>query len=196
MQQKLAVPLKVRFRLSAGHACQAWGRAEWAAQVEKAAGEAREVANVGQQQLDRVNEGMRRVGEATMQSARGIKRLDESGQEIDESVIELAELAECLELMALNAAIEAVRAGEQGQGCAAIAQEMHALSARNANAARKVAARLRAIQEEVAVASQRVEASITQVAAQCEPVTQLGMALDAISIVAEQIARLVNEPRE
>jgi methyl-accepting chemotaxis protein len=149
-----------------------------------------EVTAVGQQQIDRANEGMRQVRETTMQSARAIKRLGESGQEINDTVMELTNLTTRMNLLALNAAIEAVRAGEQGQGFAVIAQEIRALAAHSEEAARKVASRLHAIQSEVAIASQSADTNISRVVVQSELVTQAGVALDAIAIVTEQMAGL------
>lgn len=166
---------------------------EWADKIGEVATEAMEVTSVGQQQLDRANEGMRQVREATMQSARAIKRLGESGQEINDTVMELTDLTARMNLLALNAAIEAVRAGEQGQGFAVIAQEIRALAAHSAEAARKVASRLHAIQSEVVMASQSIDTSIARVVVQCELVAQTGVALDAISIVAEQISALARD---
>lgn len=206
-KQQINIPLRVRLRISPGHVREEPGQAEqvedgtrsngtlkqmpeWVEQIAKAASEALEVTSVGQQQVDRANEGMRQVREATLQSARAIKRLSESGQEINETTMELADLATRMNLLALNAAIEAARAGEQARGFVVIAQEIRALSARCTEAARKVAARLRAIQSEVAVASQSVDASIGQVVMQCELITQMGVALDAIGIVTEQMASL------
>ena len=166
---------------------------EWAEKIGEVASEAMEVTSVGQQQLDRANEGMRQVREATMQSARAIKRLGESGQEINDTVMELTDLTARMNLLALNAAIEAVRAGEQGQGFAVIAQEIRALAAHSAEAASKVASRLHAIQSEVAMASQSIDTSIARVVVQCELVAQTDVALDAISIVAEQISALARD---
>lgn len=163
---------------------------ERAEKIAEVASEAMEVTSVGQQQVDRANEGMRQVREATLQSARAIKRLGESGQEINDTVMELTGLTTRMNLLALNAAIEAVRAGEQGQGFAVIAQEIRALAAHSEEASRKVASRLHAIQSEVAMASQSVDTSIARVVVECELVTQAGVALDAIGIVTEQMADL------
>jgi methyl-accepting chemotaxis protein len=120
-----------------------------------------------------------------------MKHLGESGQEINDTVMEITDLTTRMNLLALNAAIEAVRAGEQGQGFAAIAQEIRTLAVHSAEASRKVAARLRAIQNETTAVSQSVEQNIQQVVIQTELVTQTGVALEAISIVIEQMADLV-----
>jgi methyl-accepting chemotaxis protein len=164
---------------------------EHAATVSFVARDASDVTTEGQNKVVRAADGMRQVRETTMQSARIMKRLGESGQEINDTVMEITDLTTRMNLLALNAAIEAVRAGEQGQGFAAIAQEIRTLAVHSAEATRKVAARLRAIQSETAAVSQSVEQNIQQVVIQTELVTQTGVALEAISIVTEQMADLV-----
>jgi methyl-accepting chemotaxis protein len=153
--------------------------------------DASDVTYEGQTKVVRAADGMRQVREATMHSARIMKRLGESGQEINDTVLEITDLTTRMNLLALNAAIEAVRAGEQGQGFAAIAQEIRTLAVHSAEASRKVAAHLRAIQSQTAAVSQSVEHNIQQVVMQTELVSQTGVALEAISIVTEQMAVLV-----
>jgi len=66
------------------------------------------------------------------------------------------------------------------------------LAVHSAEAARKVAARLRAIQNETTTVSQSIEQNIEQVVMQSELVTETGVALEAISVVTEQMADLVH----
>jgi methyl-accepting chemotaxis protein len=164
---------------------------EQAETVSFVARDASDVTTEGQNKVVRATDGMRQVREATMHSARIMKRLVESGQEINDTVMEITDLTTRMNLLALNAAIEAVRAGEQGQGFAVIAQEIRTLAVHSAEASRKVAARLRAIQNETAAVSQSVEQNIQHVVIQTELVTQTGAALEAISIVTEQMADLM-----
>lgn len=164
------------------------GRAEKMSQV---ASEATEVTEEGQQKVDRAHEGMRSVRETTMQSARVIKRLSESGQEINDTVVEITDLTTRMNLLALNAAIEAVRAGERGQGFVVIAQEIRSLAVSSAEAARKVSSRIRTIQNEMTTVSQSVDQHIQQVVVQTELVTQASVALAAIGVVTEQMVDLV-----
>jgi methyl-accepting chemotaxis protein len=162
--------------------------------TEKLAGavkEATEVTQGGQQQIARANDGMRLVRDTTMQSARVIKRLGESGQEINDTVVELTSLTTRMNLLALNAAIEAVRAGEQGQGFVVIAQEIRSLAVSSAEAARKVASRIRAIQNEITTVSQSVDQNIQHVVSQSELVMQTGIALEAIGSVMEDMVEMM-----
>lgn len=164
---------------------------EQAAKVVQVAVEAMDVTLEGQSAVDRAVDGMSQVREATMQSARIMKRLGESGQEINDTVLTITDLTTRMNLLALNAAIEAARAGEHGQGFAIIAQEIRTLAVHSAEAARKVASRIRTIQQETATAAVSVEQNTRQVVMQTELVTQTGVALDAISVVTEQMADLV-----
>ncbi len=166
---------------------------ERAAKIAQVAVEAMDVTLEGQSTVDRAVDGMGQVREATMHSARVMKRLGESGQEINDTVLTITDLTTRMNLLALNAAIEAVRAGEHGQGFAVIAQEMRTLAMHSAEAARKVAARIRTIQQETTTAAVSVEQNTRQVVMQTELVTQTGVALDAISVVTEQMADLVQD---
>ncbi|MFL5588336.1 MAG: methyl-accepting chemotaxis protein [Ktedonobacteraceae bacterium] len=162
-----------------------------AAELSRVAVEAMDVTLDGQSAVDRAVDGMAKVREATMLSARIMKRLGESGQEINETVLTITDLTTRMNLVALNAAIEATRAGEHGQGFAAIAQEIRTLAVHSAEAARKVAFHIRAIQRETAAISQSVEQNTLEAVKQTELVTQTGVALDAIGVVTEQMAGLV-----
>src|SRR5947199_10593292 len=102
----------------------------------------------GQSGVDRAVDGMGKVREVTMLSARIMKRLGESSQEINETVLAITDLTTRMNLVALNAAIEATRAGEHGQGFAVIAQERRTLVLHSAEASRNVAAHVRTIQRQ------------------------------------------------
>jgi methyl-accepting chemotaxis protein len=164
-----------------------------ATKISSVSVDAMDVNEEGQNQIARAIEGMRHVREITMQSSRVIKRLGESGQEINETVAEISDLTARMNLLALNAAIEAVRAGDQGQGFVIIAQEIRALSVHSAEATRRVATRLRTIQHETATVAESAEQNIHQVVVQSELVSQTGAALEAISAITTQMSELVAE---
>ncbi len=166
---------------------------ESASKISRVSIEAMDVNIEGQNQISRAIEGMRQVREITMQSSRVMKRLGESGQEINDTVSEISDLTARMNLLALNAAIEAVRAGEQGQGFVMIAQEIRSLAVHSAEAVRRVSTRLRTIQHETATVAGSVEQNIQQVVVQSELVAETGAALDAISVVTTQMSDLVEE---
>jgi methyl-accepting chemotaxis protein len=164
---------------------------ERASKLSQVAVEAMDVTLDGQNATMRAVEGMGKVRETTLLSAHVMKRLSESGQEINEAVIAITDLTTRMNLLALNAAIEATRAGEHGQGFAVVAQEIRTLAVNSANSARKIAADIRTIQEQTTAASHSVEQNTHEVVNQTELVTQMGVALDAIGVVTEQMLGLV-----
>jgi methyl-accepting chemotaxis protein len=165
---------------------------ENASKIADVSTNARDANEEGQNQITRAIDGMRQVREVTMRSAQTMKRLGESGQEINDTVTEISDLTTRMNLLALNAAIEAVRAGDQGQGFVLIAQEIRSLAVHSSEAARRVATRLRTIQHETSMVSESVAQNIQKVVMQSELVTQTGAALDAIGIVTEQMVELVD----
>jgi methyl-accepting chemotaxis protein len=162
-----------------------------ASELSRVVLEAVDVSLDGQSAVDRAVEGMSQVREATTLSARIMKRLGESGQEINETILAITDLTTRMNLVALNAAIEATRAGELGRGFVVIAQEIRTLAVNSSEAAKKVASHIRSIQRETSAISQSVEHNTLEAVKQTELVTQTGVAFDAISVVTEQMAALV-----
>jgi methyl-accepting chemotaxis protein len=166
---------------------------ERAAVLSRTVIEAVDVTDEAQSAVDRAVDGMSMVREATMQSARTMKSLSESGQQINETTLAITDLTIRMHHLALNAAIEATRAGENGKGFAVVAQEIRTLAAQSGEAARKVGSYIRTIQHETTTVSQSVEQNTQQVVMQTELVTQTGVALEAISVITEQLDSLVAE---
>jgi len=164
-----------------------------AAYLSQTAFEAMEVTSDVQSKVDRVIEGMSMVRDATLQSARLMKLLGESGQQLNETSVPLNDLTTRMHLTSLNAAIEATRGGEQGQSFTVIAQEMRNLAMISAAATRKINDYIRTIQQEATQVAHSVEQSTQTVVAQSESVMQTGVSLDAMSEVTEQLSNLVQE---
>lgn len=162
-----------------------------ATELATVAMEAMDVTNEGQSAVDRAVDGMGLVREATMYSARIMKRLGESGQEINEMAVVINDLTTRLNLLALNAAVEAARVGEQGQGFAVIASELRKLAVQSAETARNATTHIHTIQHETTSVSKSIEQSTQQVVNQTELVTQTSVALEAITVVTEQMMNLV-----
>jgi len=156
-------------------------------------GDTREVTQVGQESVDRVVNGIGKVRERMMQTARSIKRLSESGQEMSDTMSSIGDMSARLHLISLNAAIEAARAGEQGQGFAVVAQELRSLSLTCSEAARKINGYMRTIQQETTFATQNVEQNTQNVVMQAELVAQTSVTLDAIRTVTDGMASLVQQ---
>lgn len=164
---------------------------ERAADLSKMAVESMDVTMEGQGVVDRAVGGMSRVRETTMRSSRTLKRLSESGEEINETLLALSDLTTRMHLLALNAAIESARAGEHGQGFAVIAREIRTLASTSTDMAHKIGSYIHTVRHESVAVAQSVEQSMQQVITQTELVTETGVALAAISAVTDQMATLV-----
>lgn len=164
---------------------------ERSGQLSQATVEAVEVTANGQNAADRAVSGMKNVSHVAQITTRSMKRLSESEQEINETIVAITDLTTRMNLLALNAAIEATRAGEHGHGFAVVAQEIRSLAVHSSESARKVAAHIRNIQQQTATVSQSIEANTREIVQQTDIVTQAGRTLDAISIVTEQMANQV-----
>jgi methyl-accepting chemotaxis protein len=164
---------------------------ERAAMLSKTAVEAADVTLDAQNTVDRTVKGMMVVRESTLHSARTMKGLIESGQEINSVVLGPTELTTRLHLLALNAAIEATRTGERGRGFALIAQELRSLAISSTESAHKLDGYIRSTQHETSVVSRSIEETTQNVITQTELVTQAGVALEAINTITEQLPDLV-----
>ncbi len=164
---------------------------ERAAHLSRAGVEALDVSGSAQDAVDRALEGMSKLREATMQSARSMKSLSEREQGISEAMLEVSDLGVRLHHLALNTAIEATRAGESGKGFVPIAQEIRSLATGSTEAARNIGDYIRTMQNETSAVSHSFEQNTQHVIMQTELVTQTGVALEVINEVTEQLTRLI-----
>jgi methyl-accepting chemotaxis protein len=108
--------------------------AEHAQSGKESATGARNAAETGAQEMERMQAAMTAINQSSLEISKIIKTIDE--------------IAFQTNILALNAAVEAARAGESGAGFAVVADEVRSLAQRSAAAARETA-------DKIAVASER-----------------------------------------
>ncbi|ULQ46849.1 methyl-accepting chemotaxis protein [Flagellatimonas centrodinii] len=166
------------------------GRAE---QLAKQAQESVAVAHNGAQTVDRTIQGMNALREQIQDTAKRIKRLGESSQEIGNIIELINDIAEQTSTLALNASIQAAMAGEQGRGFAVVAEEVQRLAERASTATRQIEHLVKTIQADTNEAIISMERSTHNVVSGARSAEEAGGALTQVETSSQQIARLIQE---
>ena len=155
--------------------------------------QARRNSQEGTQAVQATIEGMNRIREQVQETAKRIKRLGESSQEIDEIIQVIREIAKRTSLLALNASLEAAAAGEAGRGFAVVAEDVKRLAARSTEATHQIAELVRTIQRETNAAISAMEDSTREVVDGSLLANEAGQSLAQIEGVSTQLATLIEE---
>ncbi len=150
-----------------------------------------DVAHKGGDAVRRTIEGMNTIRETIQDTAKRIKRLGESSQEIGNIIELINDIADQTNILALNASIQASMAGEAGRGFAVVADEVQRLAERSANATKQIEVLVRTIQADTNEAVVSMERSTTDVVGGALLAENAGAALEEIEQVSNQIASLV-----
>ena len=129
--------------------------------------------------------------ETVGETAKKVKRLGESSQQISRVVSLINQIAIQTNLLAINAGIEAARAGEEGQGFAVVAEEVGELAVRSAAATQEIEQIVENIQRETSEVVQAMEIGTTQVVEGTRIVEEAKQSLSQILDVSSQIDSLV-----
>jgi twitching motility protein PilJ len=125
------------------------------------------------------------------ETAKKVKRLGESSQQIAKVVSLINQIALQTNLLAINAGIEAARAGEQGQGFGVVAEEIGELAARSSTATQEIEKIVENIQRETSHVVDAMEQSTAQVVEGTHLVESAKKSLNQILEVSYQIDQLV-----
>ena len=165
--------------------------AENARQAADVARTASTTAESGGLAIDRSVQNILSLRDTVSQTAKKVKRLGESTQQISKVVSLINQIALQTNLLAINAGIEAARAGEEGQGFAVVAEEVGELAARSAAATRDIEQIVENIQKETSLVVEAMELGTTQVVEGTHLVEDAKLSLNKILEVSRQIDGLV-----
>ncbi|OUL37091.1 chemotaxis protein [Nostoc sp. T09] len=165
--------------------------AENAQQAAVIANHAAHTATKSGQAMDLTVQNILSLRETVGETAKKVKRLGESSQQISRVVSLINQIAIQTNLLAINAGIEAARAGEEGQGFAVVAEEVGELAVRSAAATQEIEQIVENIQRETSDVVQAMEVGTTQVVEGTRIVEDAKHSLNEILDVSRQIDQLV-----
>ncbi len=174
---------------------------DMAGRINVVSGQAQQSAEVARRSLRTAESGLNAVHSAMggmsairnqiRETAKRIKRLGESSQEIGEITALISGITEQTNVLALNASIQAASAGEAGRGFSLVAEEVQRLAERSGDAARQIAALVDAIQIDTQDAITAMERSTRGVVNGARLSDNAGSALSEIDLVSRQLATLI-----
>lgn len=167
---------------------------EVSATAQKSAEVARASLSAAQKGADAMADsitGMNEIRNQIQDTAKRIKRLGESSQEIGEIVELISDITEQTNVLALNAAIQAASAGEAGRGFSVVAEEVQRLAERSAAATKQIATLVKTIQTDTHDAVAAMERSTQDVVEGAKLSDAAGQSLADISDVSKDLTQRV-----
>ncbi|WP_035139496.1 methyl-accepting chemotaxis protein [Fischerella sp. PCC 9605] len=152
---------------------------------------ASDTATEGEKAIDLTVEKIFNLRSTIDDTAKKVKRLGESSQQISRIVSLINEIAVQTNLLAVNAGLEASRVGEQSQGFAVVATEVGELAARCSDATQEIKLLVENIQRETAEVAKAMEQGTIQVVEGSRIVENAKISLNQILSVSRQIDELV-----
>jgi methyl-accepting chemotaxis protein len=162
--------------------------AQNAAQISRQASES---ATIGGEAMDKTVDSIVQLRGTIAETAKKVKRLGESSQQISKVIALINQIALKTNLLAVNASIEAARAGEEGRGFAVVAEEVGELAAQSANATKEIEGIVEAIQRETSDVVKAMEVGTSQVVEGTRLVEQTKTSLGKIVEVSQSVDQLL-----
>ena len=149
------------------------------------------IANRGAEVVQNTIHGMDTIREQIQDTAKRIKRLGESSQEIGDIVSLINDIADQTNILALNAAIQASMAGDAGRGFAVVADEVQRLAERSSAATKQIEALVKTIQSDTNEAVISMEQTTSEGVRGARLAQDAGQALEEIEKVSQELAELI-----
>jgi twitching motility protein PilJ len=150
-----------------------------------------EIANTGASVVQNTIGGMDNIRGQIQETAKRIKRLGESSQEIGDIVSLINDIADQTNILSLNAAIQASMAGDAGKGFAVVADEVQRLAERSGAAAKQISALVKTIQSDTNEAVTSMEQTTAEVVQGTRLAQDAGVALGEIESVSKSLAEII-----
>jgi len=166
-----------------------------ASQSAEVAGQSLAAAGRGREAVEAAIAGMDGIRVQIQETAKRMKRLGESSQEIGEIVELIADITEQTNVLALNASIQAAAAGEAGRGFSVVAEEVQRLAERSGSATRRIGAIVKTIQADTQETVAAMEKSTQGVVEGARLSDAAGQTLGEIGTVSSRLATLVADIR-
>ncbi len=170
--------------------------AEKAHQAAAVASTAFDTAEQGRISMNLTVQNISSLQEVIGVTAKRVKRLGESSQEISKIIALIEGISVQTKLLSINASIEAARAGEQGHGFAVVAEQVAQLAAESAAASQEIEKIVAKIQQETSEVAEGMEQSTMQVVVGTRRVEDAKQSLSQILEVTRQIDQLVQSISE
>ncbi|MGK7875520.1 MAG: methyl-accepting chemotaxis protein [Xenococcaceae cyanobacterium] len=148
-------------------------------------------AQVGGAAIDRTVQSILQLRSTVAETAKKVKRLGESSQQISQVISLINQIALKTNLLAINASIEAAHAGEEGQGFAVVAEEVGELAEQSAAATKEIETIVAKIQLGTSEVVHAMEVGTAQVVEGTRLVEETKQSLEQIVEVSHQIDQLL-----
>jgi twitching motility protein PilJ len=149
------------------------------------------MATTGGEAVRRTIDGMNSIRENIQDTAKRIKRLGESSQQIGEIIELIDDIAEQTNILALNASIQSAMAGEAGRGFSIVAEEVQQLAERASNSTKQIEGLIKSIQSETNEAIASMEQSTQGVVSGAQIAQEAGETLEKIESGTQSLAELI-----
>lgn len=150
-----------------------------------------DIASKGAVVVQNTIDGMDNIRGQIQETAKRIKRLGESSQEIGDIVALINDIADQTNILSLNAAIQASMAGDAGKGFAVVADEVQRLAERSGAAAKQISALVKTIQSDTNEAVSSMEQTTAEVVQGTRLAQDAGVALGEIEGVSKSLAEVI-----
>lgn len=150
-----------------------------------------EIASKGAAVVQNTIVGMDNIRGQIQETAKRLKRLGESSQEIGDIVALINDIADQTNILSLNAAIQASMAGDAGKGFAVVADEVQRLADRSGAAAKQISALIKTIQSDTNEAVTSMEQTTAEVVQGTRLAQDAGVSLGEIESVSKSLAEII-----